>query len=115
MRLENRAQVATSAPLDVRTFGGAAIELPPADVVFVDEGHHAPAATYRRLLDAYPKAVIIGLTATPCRADGRGLGNHFDMIVECPSVAELTALGYLVPARIFAPSEPDVSGIKIRA
>jgi DNA repair protein RadD len=113
MRLEEPAQIASIASLHGRAIRSSAIELPAADVVVLDEAHHAPAATYRRLLDAYPKAVIIGLTATPCRADGRGLGNHFDLIVECPSVAELTAAGYLVPAIIYAPSEPDLSGVKV--
>jgi superfamily II DNA or RNA helicase len=50
------------------------IELPPADLVIVDEAHHCPARTYRQLIRAYPEAVILGMTATPCRSDGRGLG-----------------------------------------
>jgi superfamily II DNA or RNA helicase len=113
MRLDEPAQIASIASLHARAIRSSTIELPLADVVVLDEAHHAPAKTYRRLLDAYPKAVIIGLTATPCRGDGRGLGNHFDVIVECPSVAELTAAGYLVPAIIFAPSIPDLSSVKV--
>ena len=50
MRLEEPAQVASIASLHARAIRSAAIELPHADVVFVDEGHHAPAATYRRPL-----------------------------------------------------------------
>jgi DNA repair protein RadD len=113
MRLDQPAQVASIASVHARAMRSSAIELPPADVVVIDEAHHAPAKTYRRLLDAYQSAVHIGLTATPCRGDGRGLGNHFDTLIECPSVAELTAAKYLVPAIIFAPSEPDLSGVKV--
>src|SRR6516162_3308198 len=49
-----------------------------------------PARTYERLIASYPNPVIIGLTATPCRTDGRGLGNLFETLIECPSVAALT-------------------------
>jgi DNA repair protein RadD len=67
--------------------------------------------TYRRILEAYPDAIIIGLTATPCRDDGRGLGNVFDVLVECPDVLELTRGKFLVPARIYAPTTPDLKGL----
>jgi DNA repair protein RadD len=113
MRPDEPAQVASIASLHARAIRTATIELPPCDVLALDEAHHAPAATYQRLLDAYPNAVHIGLTATPCRGDGRGLGNHFDVLIECPSVAELTAAKYLVRAIVFAPSIPDLSGVKV--
>jgi DNA repair protein RadD len=70
-------QVASISTLHARAVRGTAMELPPVDLVIVDEAHHARAKTYRRLLDAYPDASIVGLTATPCRGDGRGLGNVF--------------------------------------
>jgi DNA repair protein RadD len=89
-------------------------DLPHADIVFVDEAHHARARTYRQIIDAYPDARIIGMTATPCRRDGRGLGNVFDAMVECPQVAELIRLGYLVRTKIFAPVKPNLRGVKVR-
>ena len=107
-----RVQVAAVQTLHARAVRSSAMEMPPADVILVDEGHHIRARTYRRILEAYPNAIIIGLTATPCRGDGRGLGNVFDMLVESASVAELTALGFLVSSRIYAPTRPDLSGIK---
>ena len=88
------------------------MELPPAEIVIVDEGHHARARTYEQIVAAYPNATIIGLTATPCRSDGRGLGNVFDVIVEAPQVAELIELEKLVPAKIFAPRAPDLRGVQ---
>jgi DNA repair protein RadD len=106
-------QVCSVQTLTARAVRTRKIELPPADRLYIDEVHHARAATYEKLISLYPKAVLIGLTATPCRADGRGLGNIFDVLVECPSVAELTRLKYLVPAKIYAPSRPDLKGIKV--
>lgn len=89
--------------------------LPEADVVIIDEAHLSIADGTRRVLDGYPNAVKIGLTATPARTDGRGLGAVYDDMVMGPSVAELTAQGFLVPARYFAPSKPDLAGVKMQA
>ena len=61
--------------------------LPAADLLIIDEAHHCPANTYRKIIDGYPEAVLARFTATPCRGDGRGLGGIFDVIVECPQVA----------------------------
>jgi DNA repair protein RadD len=109
-----RVQVASIQTLHARAIRSRSMSLPAADLVVVDEAHHARAATYQRLLAAYPNAVIIGLTATPCRGDGRGLGNIFEVLIECPSVAELIAGKYLVPTRVFAPVRPDLTGVHVR-
>jgi len=90
------------------------MELPPAELIFVDEGHHAPARTYQQIVDAYPDAILVGLTATPTRADGRGLGNIFETLIECPQIAELIKLGRLVKPKIYAPAPPDLRGVHIR-
>lgn len=82
------------------------------DIVVVDECHRARASSYQHIFERYPAAVKIGLTATPVRSDGRGLGNLFAAMVQCPSVGELTAHGYLVPTRVFAPSNPDLAGVR---
>ena len=85
----------------------------PAQCV-VDECHHARAETYQKILAACPHAVILGLTATPCRGDGRGLGNIFQMLIECPSVAELISGQYLVGTRVYAPTRPDLTDVHVR-
>jgi superfamily II DNA or RNA helicase len=108
-----RVQVASAQTLHARAVRMGTIDMPPADLVIIDEAHHARAHTYERLIAAYPDAIILGLTATPCRGDGRGLGNIFERLVECPSPAELTRDGYLVPVKIFAPSRPELSGIRV--
>jgi DNA repair protein RadD len=108
-------QVGTVQTLWSRAVRTNRMELPPADLLIVDECHHATAQTWRKIINAYPQAVLIGLTATPCRGDGRGLGGIFNALVECPQVAELIAQGFLVGTRVYAPAEPDLSGIRTRA
>lgn len=79
---------------------------PPADFIFLDEAHGACAATVRTTLEQYPHARLLGGTATPQRGDGQPLGDIFEAMVVGPSVAELTALGFLVPAVVYAPPAP---------
>lgn len=72
-------------------------------LVIIDEAHHAVAGTWGRVIKALPRARLLGVTATPCRTDGQGLGDVFDCMVEGPTMAELIAGGSLVPPKIFAP------------
>src|SRR5207248_7900130 len=111
MRLSEPVQVASIASLHARAIRSSTIEMPAGDLVIIDEAHHCRARTYRRILEAYPKAIVIGMTATPCRGDRRGLGNVFEVLIECPSVGDLIATGYLVGATIYAPSRPDLVGV----
>jgi DNA repair protein RadD len=114
-RPDETVQVASVQTLWARAMRAGRMELPPADLLIIDEAHHCPANTYRKIIDAYPDAILIGLTATPCRGDGRGLGGIFDVIIECPQVAELIAQKYLVRTLVFAPAEPDLKGVETRA
>jgi|TARA_R110000772_G_scaffold42740_2_gene98996 superfamily II DNA or RNA helicase len=88
---------------------------PKAKVIFLDEAHRSASKTFQDLIAEYPDAYVIGLTATPCRADGKGLGNYYDSLVNCGSISELTEKGFLTPARIIAPSMPDLKGLKMQA
>jgi DNA repair protein RadD len=85
---------------------------PPANLLIVDEAHFAVSPTWRKVLDAYPQAKILGLTATPIRTDGRGLRETFDVMVKGPSVQSLIDQGYLVPSVVFRPKGPDLSGVR---
>lgn len=85
------------------------------DWIIVDEAHHCNADTYLKILQANPKARVLGVTATPVRSDGKGLGDVFDDLVVGPSPAELIDLGYLSPYRAFAPSSIDTTGVRKRA
>jgi DNA repair protein RadD len=90
------------------------IPLPHADLIVIDEAHHVRASMWAGILRSYPNARRLGLTATPCRSDGKGLGNYFDALIEGPSVAELTPK-WLVPTIYYAPTEPDLKGVKVQA
>ncbi len=94
--------------------------LPSFDLIVIDEAHHARAEQWRTIIAAQPGAKLLGVTATPCRADGEGLdiaaGGVFDALVAGPGIAELTRLGFLSPARVFAPAQRlDLSGVRTRA
>ena len=88
---------------------------PYADLILVDEAHFSVTEKWLDLFALYPKAAVIGFTATPVRYDGKGLGRYFDSMVNGPSVAELTADGYLVPAHVYrAPGGgPDLSKVDV--
>lgn len=112
---EELVQVGSVQTIAARAFKSGRLELPPAGVVIFDEAHHAIAASWKQIADAYPNAAILGLTATPVRGDGKGLGHLFSDMVIGPSIPELTEQGYLVPVRYFAPSMPDLHGVKLTA
>lgn len=83
-------------------------------LLVIDEAHHAVANTYKKVINQYPDAVVIGLTATPCRGDGRGLGDIFDEMVVAATVPELIDLGHLVPVTIFNAEVPSPRGLNIK-
>jgi superfamily II DNA or RNA helicase len=87
---------------------------PAPTLIIIDECHHVVAGSWATILRAYPQAKVLGVTASPIRGDGRGLGNYFDRIIVGPSVKELTEQGYLARARVFAPPIVDTSGLHVR-
>jgi DNA repair protein RadD len=103
LRPQEPVQVCAIATLWVRAIRTNKISLPPADLIVIDEAHHAPARTYQRIVEAFPSATVIGCTATPCRGDGRGLGGIFTTLVETPQIATLIVQRYLVRSRVYAP------------
>lgn len=106
------ALVASKDTLWARAFRKERMSLPEAKVVQFDEAHRSLAKTWRAIAEAYSHAVLIGWTATPCRQDGRGLGDVYDKLIIGATYAELQATGYLVPVRIWAPHRPDLKGLK---
>jgi DNA repair protein RadD len=84
-------------------------------LIIIDECHLAVANTYKQVLAAAGNPPILGLTGTPCRLDGRGLGEMFDRIIPTCSTADLIGDGMLSPIKYFAPSKPELSGIRTRA
>ena len=70
------------------------IEEEPGMIV-IDEAHHALAKTYKGMWDRFPKAKFLGLTATPCRLNGKGFTDLFDVLVQSWSVPEFICKGRL--------------------
>ncbi len=106
-------QVASIDTLRARCINSDKLPLPRADVIVIDEAHRSLAPTYLKVIELYPEAVVLGLTATPIRSDGKGMGHVYEDMVQCPSIAELTRLKHLVPARVFCPTIPDLTGVKV--
>jgi DNA repair protein RadD len=86
------------------------LEMLDPHIVVVDEAHLYVTEIRQKLLNRWD-VPRIGLTATPCRKDGRGLGEIFDSMIQVATVAELTEQGHLVPARYFSIAEPDLSRV----
>jgi superfamily II DNA or RNA helicase len=66
------------------------------DLIIVDECHHAMAKSFGSIFARYPNAYILGVTATPCRVDGKGLGDIFSKLVHGLQISELIEMGSLI-------------------
>lgn len=89
------------------------------DLIVLDEAHHATAGSWSAVIKSRPEARLLGVTATPIRLDGQGLGAHcggvFDRMICGPSIGELIADGFLVKPVVYAPAQQlDMSGVKLR-
>lgn len=69
-------------------------------LIIIDEAHHATAKTYRDILNRLPDAMVLGVTATPWRLNGDGLGDIFNDIQLGPQIKDLEDMGWIVPAKI---------------
>ena len=90
--------------------------LPIADLIIVDECHLALSKKLKaRVLDYYARKnkLIIGMTATPARKSGLGLGDFFTKLVRTLSVKELIDLGHLVPGSYWGGSQPDLVNVAV--
>lgn len=88
-------------------------EIPPADIIVVDEAHIQREFLSSWLGDpAWQRSVFIGLSATPW---AKGMARLWDALVPGPSMGALIKQGYLSSFRVFAPAHPDLEGVKTRA
>lgn len=83
--------------------------------VVLDECHHLACSSWSAVLKRIGRVHLVGLSASPCRLDGRGLAEYFGALVKGPSPRELIDRGYLCKFRVFAPPTVDTSGLHIRA
>lgn len=99
MQLDLPVQIAS-----IQTLARRLDDIPAPDFLICDECHHILANTYKRVIEAFPNAYLLGVTATPERMGGITLCDSFDSMVESFSVDELIKLGNLTPFKYFAPS-----------
>ena len=83
-------------------------------LLVVDEAHHSNAKSWAQTLEHFQQAHLLGVTATPIRLDGRGLGEHYQTMVEGPSAQWLTDNDYLAAAKVLAPPGFDTTGLRKR-
>ncbi len=99
-----------------RTLRRKKIEIPKTQLLLHDECHTSVAKEAMLLLTAIEQAnpglVTIGLSATPGRSDGKGLGDFWEEIVTAASYESLISQGFLVSTRVFAPDCPNMKGVR---
>lgn len=86
--------------------------LPAPKLIITDENHHCLASSYRKIYAAFPEAYGIGITATPVRLNGGGLGEINDKLIIGPSVRELIGRKCLADFDYYAPAVTDLSALK---
>lgn len=99
----------------IDTLKNRLLTTPEPDVCIWDECHHLGAKGWQAVKEAWTNAIHIGLTATPWRLDGKGLGGQFEEIVIGPTPAWLIENRYLSQYEIFAPNPPDMKGVRRQA
>ena len=101
-------QVASVATLAKRPM------VPHCDLLIIDEAHHVtPGNTWGKVREALAPRHTLGLTATPVRTDGTGLGQVFDALEVVTTTAELVETGYLARPVVYAPATlPDLGGVQ---
>ena len=112
--LDAPVQVASVDTLVARVMKRKTLSLPKFDLAIVDEAHLSITKIRTELVTALADS-IVGATATPTRKDGRALGLLYDTIIEPATTEELTAAGYLVPARYWSWPSPDLTGVRVTA
>ena len=86
-------------------------ELPPPDLILFDECHISVASTYWKIVNAAPKAFIVGLTASPCRTDNKPLGSLYETLVEGVTVRWLIENKFLAPYEYYSVTVADLSAM----
>lgn len=85
-------------------------------VIIIDEAHRSVAKTYQDIVNHWSDAFVIGLTATPQRTDGRGLGEVFSDIIKGPSIRYLIATGALCDYELYGvPQQIQLGGVRTTA
>lgn len=89
-------------------------KLPRPALIITDENHHSMAQSYKRIYDYYADVPRVGVTATPVRLNGDGLGDVNDKLIIGKSTKWLIDNHYLAPYDYYAPSVADLTGLHTR-
>ncbi|NBK24934.1 MAG: DEAD/DEAH box helicase, partial [Spirochaetia bacterium] len=90
-------------------------KLAEPEIIIVDEVHHIRSGSYMKILNFWPDAKVLGMTATPSRPDGKGLDDIFDRLILGPTMKELIEAGFLSDYEYYAPAVLDMEGVKVKA
>lgn len=96
----------------VQTLANRLDKVQKPKLIIEDECHHSVSKSRKKILEYYPDARIVGLTATPERLDGRGLGEIYQYMVQGPDAEWLIENGFLSDYKLFMPPPVDMSGVK---
>lgn len=89
--------------------------VPEPAIIVTDEAHHSIANSYKKIYDAFPAALRLGFTATPCRLNSGGLGDVYDDLITSVSTKWLIEHNYLSPYKYYSVRLVNTSGLHIRA
>lgn len=81
------------------------LDVDPPDLIVIDEAHRAAAKSYQDIVARFPRARVLGLTATPVRLDRRGLGDFFEHMIEIARPSDLFAGGWLRRPKVYTADE----------
>lgn len=99
----------------IQTLQASSRRIPPADLVVIDEAHHVTKKNgYSKVLEYYPNAKVLGVTATPWRLDGKGLGDVFEQHVIAATPRQLRDEGFLVPVGGWQYEAIDTTQARVR-
>lgn len=109
------AFIASKDTLHARAVRNSTISIPNVKLVIADEAHKSLAPTWIAVLQHCVDrgAISVGMTATPVRLDGRGLGDNYDKLIQIATYKELRDAGWIVPCKVYAPTNPDLRGVQV--
>ena len=90
-------------------------KLPKPQIIITDEAHHSTANSYKKIYEAFPDALRLGFTATPCRLNHGGLGEVYDKLITSVTTQWLIENNYLSPYKYYSVKLADTSGLHIKA
>lgn len=84
-------------------------------LIITDEAHHSTASSYKKIYEAFPDALRLGFTATPCRLNAGGLGEVYEDLITSVSTKWLIDNHYLSPYKYYSVKLADTSGLHVKA